>query len=364
MSVSGTARKALEAVQELGGQASSHTVSRRLRTDTGYARLLCLNLAREDHLNLKPSGLFRITRKGERALNGETSVSPLLPGKAGPGRNRTRQVLDWYAAPRGGHRRARPACFSKPGQEPLPWHAVKTDGTAPILAGGPGSAATVLDEGMWPCGFCRGKGQRPAGSKCPVCRGTGIISLSPPVARCAFCKGRGEEKVRSNVTCTVCRGKGYVEVADDATACARCNGTGREKNNKLPCLGCKGKGLVGERTRGTPEPHEHPDGLDFWQREQVRLKIKHAGPPQTRAASVAGTELEVLTAYCEAEEAGEAPDLARRTGLSDGYIGMLRQSLLGKGLLVSAGARRFCLSDAGREVIASARGRAKAVHGS
>ena len=368
MGVSGTAREALEAVQQLGGETSSHAVSRRLRIETGYARLLCLDLAREDYLDLKPSGLFKMTRKGEQARKGEASASASLPGKAASGKDQTQLDLGWRVTSGCSQGPAQRGSFSKPGQEPLCWHSVKADGTGSLVVTGPAArTATVLDEGTWPCGFCRGKGERPAGARCPVCRGTGMVSLSPPVARCAFCKGKGEEKVRSNVTCTVCRGKGYVEVGHPAGVCARCKGTGKEKNNKLPCLGCKGKGLAAERPSKGPQRKENPEHrLDLWQREELRLKIKQAGAGGLRGTSVSGTELEVLTAYCEAEDRGESPDIPRRTHLTDGYVEMLREKLCEKGLLTSVGSGRYHTTELGKEKVelAKAKKKRKAIHGS
>ena len=366
MSASGTARKALEAVHELGDRASGHAVSRKLGIEPGYGRLLCLNLAKEDYLDFKPSGLFKMTRKGNRTLDGKASAPGASPVTAASFRGRSKQSPTWQVARAGSRGRAAAASFPKPGQEPLCWHTVAVDGTGNSRAAGPGArAGKVLQEGTWPCGFCRGKGERPAGARCPVCHGTGLIHLSPPVARCAFCKGRGEEKVRSGVTCTVCRGKGYVEVAPSATVCAGCRGTGKEKNNKLPCLGCKGKGLVGERPAAPPKADAKPeDRLDFWQREQLRLKVKHPDRPGTRAPPVAATEREVLRAYCEAEDAGQAPNVPYRTRLTDGYVHMLRKKLCDKGLLASLGGRRYRTTDLGRQAVAPARWKEDRAHGS
>ena len=171
--------------------------------------------------------------------------------------------------------------------------------------------------------------------------------------------------MRSNVTCTVCRGKGYVEIGDPAAVCARCGGTGKEKGNKLPCLGCKGKGLVGERLSKGPQRRENPEHrLNFWRREELRLKIKQAGAAGLRGTPVSGTELEVLEAYCEAEDAGEAPNIPWRTRLTDGYVGMLRKKLCEKGLLGSVGSRRYHTTDLGREMVALGKRTEKRIHGS
>jgi len=94
------------------------------------------------------------------------------------------------------------------------------------------------------CAFCKGKGEKPRGSKCSVCGGSGKASVQPPFIKCAYCKGRGEEKPRSNVTCTVCRGKGYVSVKEPVETCPKCGGKGADHHSKLPCLLCRGKGVI------------------------------------------------------------------------------------------------------------------------
>ena len=75
MGVSGTARETLQTVQSLGGQASCRAISRRLGIEPGHAGLVCLALASKDYLDLKDSGLFAVTPKGEQALCGDSSPS-------------------------------------------------------------------------------------------------------------------------------------------------------------------------------------------------------------------------------------------------------------------------------------------------
>jgi len=105
-----------------------------------------------------------------------------------------------------------------------------------------------LLSGEWyDCGFCAGMGEKPRGSVCSVCRGSKRIRFTPPVVRCASCKGRGEEKPRSNVTCTPCRGKGYVSVIKPVEICSTCNGIGRTRGSNLACVRCKGIGVVSAR---------------------------------------------------------------------------------------------------------------------
>jgi len=190
-----------------------------------------------------------------------------------------------------------------------------------------------------------------------------MVSLTPPVVVCAFCKGRGSKEPRSYVTCLVCRGRGYVEVEEGAVQCAACRGTGKEKGTNLYCKGCKGKGVVKPRTRQAQTKPNLEDRLDFWQREELRLKIKQAGISASPRASVSGTELEVLKAYCEAEDKGEAPNIPHRTRLMDGYVEILRKKLCEKGVLASVGSRRWRTTDLGREMIAAAKEKEKKVHG-
>jgi len=42
----------------------------------------------------------------------------------------------------------------------------------------------------------------------------------------------------------VCGGKGVVTVKEPTKECPDCEGTGRSFESKLPCLTCKGKGVI------------------------------------------------------------------------------------------------------------------------
>ncbi|MBC8218916.1 MAG: hypothetical protein H8E73_10665 [Planctomycetes bacterium] len=114
-------------------------------------------------------------------------------------------------------------------------------------------AGEILEGDNFPCSLCSGKGILPRSkdTKCPVCRGDGMVSLTGPVVVCAYCKGRGEYPPRTNITCSVCRGKGLVSITKPIEACAHCRGTGAEPGNKLPCLKCKGKGVVTKKESKT-----------------------------------------------------------------------------------------------------------------
>lgn len=108
----------------------------------------------------------------------------------------------------------------------------------------PDPTLTLLFEEEYICGFCEGKGERPLGSICPVCRGSKTTKLAPPVAKCALCKGRGDEKPRSQVTCSACGGKGYIAVTEPIEKCRSCRGTGASGGSKLACMRCRGAGVI------------------------------------------------------------------------------------------------------------------------
>ena len=114
-------------------------------------------------------------------------------------------------------------------------------------------AGQILEGDDFACSLCSGTGTLPRskGIKCPVCRGGGMVSLTGPVVVCAYCKGRGDYPARTNLTCTVCRGKGLVSIHKPIEVCAHCRGTGAEPGNKLPCLKCKGKGVVAKKSQKT-----------------------------------------------------------------------------------------------------------------
>jgi len=126
--VSGSERKALEQIHESGGESSSHKVSRQLGIDTGYARLLCMNLARKDYVDLKRSGRFVITFKGKRALGKTSSVEAKETGRQVPFKRQSQERLGWdlLSNVRGDGYRTAPA-FSKPGQDELAWTTAKVD---------------------------------------------------------------------------------------------------------------------------------------------------------------------------------------------------------------------------------------------
>ena len=104
----------------------------------------------------------------------------------------------------------------------------------------------ILEGDKFKCSLCVGTGVLPRtkGTKCPVCKGGGSVSLTGPAVVCAYCRGRGDYPSRTNLTCTVCGGKGLVSIHKPIEVCGHCEGTGRARGDKLPCLKCKGKGVV------------------------------------------------------------------------------------------------------------------------
>jgi len=129
--------------------------------------------------------------------------------------------------------------------EELIWKPVKLsrEGKSYAWEGG-GGTGQIFEEEVYKCGFCKGTGQKPRGSTCSVCRGSGEVAVDPPAVKCAYCKGRGEERLGTNITCTACRGRGIVHVEEPIEKCKHCRGTGAEPTNKLVCISCRGKGVV------------------------------------------------------------------------------------------------------------------------
>ena len=68
MGVSGTELEALRIVEQSRAEFTAHAVSRKLRTDPNYARLMLTSLAKKDYLDLLASGRYRMTQKGRDEL--------------------------------------------------------------------------------------------------------------------------------------------------------------------------------------------------------------------------------------------------------------------------------------------------------
>ena len=102
------------------------------------------------------------------------------------------------------------------------------------------------------CAFCQGTGKDPFEllsplATCQVCGGKGAVTVEEPAIRCAYCKGSGVHPYGVRITCAVCGGKGRVTVKEPTVACPACKGSGRAPESRLPCLNCKGRGVVERR---------------------------------------------------------------------------------------------------------------------
>ena len=106
--------------------------------------------------------------------------------------------------------------------------------------------------GMIKCAFCQGGGKDPfellsEHSACQVCKGTGKVEVEEPAIKCAFCKGKGVYPAGARITCTVCNGKGMVTTKGATKECPKCKGAGMAIDSGLPCIKCRGKGVVPKR---------------------------------------------------------------------------------------------------------------------
>ena len=233
------------------------------------------------------------------------------------------------------------------------------------------TARAIVEEPVHACAFCRGKGEKPAGSRCSVCRGKGTVEIRPPAVKCALCKGRGEERPRGNVTCNACRGKGYITVTAPVQKCASCRGTGRQRSSLLACLVCRGAGVVSISQRktetaapstGGPAPRpafsfrigEQPPSTGSRRATVPRATARKMQASPTAVAdtsAVLASELEILRLYARASLAGERiilTDAARRT---PAYVNLLKGSLIEKGLLRQNGPRKFEITERCLKVI-------------
>lgn len=251
----------------------------------------------------------------------------------------------------------------------MQWRSLKEDnGTGRET----GAAYEIIKEPVQPCAFCRGKGEKPAGSQCSVCRGKGTVQIRPPAVKCALCKGRGEERPRGNVTCNACRGKGFVTVAPPIQKCASCRGTGRQRGSRLACITCHGAGVVSVNpqetraaatSRGGPTPRP---AFAFRIGEQPSIggrkaAVASAAARRAPAGSTAGadpgasggtlaSELEILRLYARAS-LGERVVLSKAARRTPAYVKLLQKSLVKKGLLRHAGSRRLQITDHGLQAV-------------
>ena len=249
--VSGSERKALEIVFEEGGEASSHKVSRRLGIDTGYGSLLCMNLSKGGYVMAQRSRRFSITLKGKQAL-GKASHEDLEEERVkGSLKGVRRENFGWDVLRNVGSRYRSSSEFSAAHDQELMWNPVRINGSeteshfSRKLSGR--GVVRLYEETSHPCGFCKGKGKKSKGNPCQVCKGSGKVSVNPPTVRCAFCRGRGEERHNNNWVCPICKGKGFLSVTSPVETCSQCRGAGATQNN-LSCHSCGGKGVVTVRS--------------------------------------------------------------------------------------------------------------------
>lgn len=101
----------------------------------------------------------------------------------------------------------------------------------------------LFQEKQYLCAFCKGVGEKPKGSVCSSCHGKKQIKLTPPVVKCAACKGRGTGQRQSNYTCSTCNGNGWVAVREPVEKCKSCLGRGKISGSNLLCVSCRGVGV-------------------------------------------------------------------------------------------------------------------------
>lgn len=206
----------------------------------------------------------------------------------------------------------------------LVWEKVATTSEGRTY-GRVGKIGQILRQQAYDCAFCKGTGQRPKGSKCPVCKGEGTVRVEPPAVVCAFCKGRGEEIARSTITCSVCKGKGVVSIQEPIKICPTCRGRGRPIGSSLYCLTCRGKGVVTIKT------------------------TKEGGAPAIRRPS--GSEWEALQIIHELGQAGRH-GVGARMHVGAAYADYICKSLLKKGLIERESRDIFVLSEAAEKTFA------------
>lgn len=224
------------------------------------------------------------------------------------------------------------------------------------------SAGEILNDDIYECGFCGGSSEKPRGSRCSVCGGKGTVSVNPPAVICAYCKGSGEEKPRSNITCTACRGKGVIHVQEPVERCSHCQGTGKEPTNKLPCVICRGSGVVTVKEEVEKERYFKPD-LEWQEPESFSSPKSHPGtktklksqpvskakPREKSYRLPSGSEKEVMEIIYELGAADRAA-VGRRMLVSSSYADYLCKSLVKAGLLMWASGK-YALTQAGEKLL-------------
>jgi len=207
------------------------------------------------------------------------------------------------------------------------WQPVKL---GPAGQYGSHQVGELLEDEVYRCGFCSGTGHKPRGSKCSVCKGKETVSVEPPAVRCAYCRGSGEEKPRSNVTCTACRGKGVIHVQGPIEICPHCRGTGKEPTNKLVCVKCRGKGVVTVKEEYT-ESADLEQQIDVFAEKGSQINQVEKEMPVRSASGSEREALEVVKEFGRADRVAVARNMS--PPVSSGYAEQICKALVKKGLL-------------------------------
>jgi len=230
------------------------------------------------------------------------------------------------------------------------WEAVCVDSSGKKAAHR--SLREILTDSIYECSFCGGRGEKPPGSRCSSCSGKGRITVNPPAVICAFCKGSGEGKPRSNLTCTACSGKGVIHVQEPVERCRHCQGIGKELTNKLPCIVCRGSGVVTVK-----EEYVYNKSYQGFQELEPLSSSKPYPKPRPQSASKAqprkktyglpsGSEKKALEVIFNLG-AADGVAVGRRMLVSSSYAHYLCKSLIKAGFL-TWDSGKYILTPAGR----------------
>ncbi|MBC8284919.1 MAG: hypothetical protein H8E32_13970 [Nitrospinae bacterium] len=245
------------------------------------------------------------------------------------------------------HRRSKSQHSSIPKmQDEWQWETVKMGPS--YTSYGRGTVGKILTEEVYDCGFCRGKGQKPAGSVCPVCRGQGTMKVDPPAVMCAYCKGKGQEKPRSNITCTCCKGSGIVRVNEPIEVCEHCKGRGAEPTNKLPCGKCRGSGVITVKIEIEPDIEIKPNAWQPFAFKKTSIKADEEKPRTLHKPS--GSELDAMKIILNKGPIG-AWKIGRSIGVSANYAEMICRSLRENGAIELCEGRLFTATPSGKKVM-------------
>lgn len=137
-----------------------------------------------------------------------------------------------------------------------------------------------------------------------------------------------------------------MSVTEPIEGCIHCRGTGAEPNNKLPCLKCRGKGVISKKI---PQKEVAVPKVDFYRqaRFQIEQKQKSLERPAKQKKSPTASEIEVLNVYCEAKRQKRSHNVSSYTAMSPAYVGMLVRSLVESGFLAATAPRKYEITPKG-----------------